>query len=401
MNTFLVGVNYWPRRKAMYWWKDFDDQEVKEEFREIRDLNLRIVRIFLVWEDFQPNPHEINRSSLENLRIVLDLAHKYGLKVIPTFFCGFMSGINWIPSWALSMESISSKYSSISNGKVHYYSIKNIYEDPFMLEAQLFQIRTIVASLHNHPAIFAWDLSNEVSNLSTPRTSQLAKDWCQKMNQEIKKIDVIHPVTLGLHQEDLEQDRGFHPYSISLAIDFLSMHGYSIYAKWARTPLDSDVVPFLNVLTESLGQKPVLFEEFGVATAPLDEPSKTVDIRRFSNFLSDEYEAAQYYQEVLKKLHQVGSLGALAWCFSDYDESLWRKPPLNEYVWERYFGITRNDKSLKPTGKVLKDFIFHERKIATSSLHKLDVSVENYYSDPLKNLNVQWASFRTKILHVT
>ncbi len=26
-DTFTLGVNYWPRKKAMYWWKDFERAE--------------------------------------------------------------------------------------------------------------------------------------------------------------------------------------------------------------------------------------------------------------------------------------------------------------------------------------------------------------------------------------
>jgi hypothetical protein len=26
---FMLGVNYWPRAKAMYWWADFDPGEVR------------------------------------------------------------------------------------------------------------------------------------------------------------------------------------------------------------------------------------------------------------------------------------------------------------------------------------------------------------------------------------
>ncbi|HEY2584582.1 MAG TPA: hypothetical protein VGI81_02310 [Tepidisphaeraceae bacterium] len=55
-DPFLLGVNYWPRRKAMYWWADLDAGEVREEFALIRDLGLRYVRIFLLWESFQASP---------------------------------------------------------------------------------------------------------------------------------------------------------------------------------------------------------------------------------------------------------------------------------------------------------------------------------------------------------
>ena len=54
--TFTLAVNYWPRKKAMYWWKDFDRAEVEAEFGEIAALKLQVARIFLFWEDFQPAP---------------------------------------------------------------------------------------------------------------------------------------------------------------------------------------------------------------------------------------------------------------------------------------------------------------------------------------------------------
>ena len=61
---FTLGVNYWPRRKAMYWWSDFDADEVREEFGVIRGLGLNMVRIFLLWDDWQPTPDSVDESAL-------------------------------------------------------------------------------------------------------------------------------------------------------------------------------------------------------------------------------------------------------------------------------------------------------------------------------------------------
>ena len=36
---FLLGVNYWPRRKAMFWWSRFEADEVREEFGIIADVS--------------------------------------------------------------------------------------------------------------------------------------------------------------------------------------------------------------------------------------------------------------------------------------------------------------------------------------------------------------------------
>jgi endo-1,4-beta-mannosidase len=98
---FILGVNYWPRRKAMYWWSDFDAGEVCEEFSIIQELGLTLVRIFLLWEEFQPAPDEISTSRLKNLTSVCDIAADLDLKLDVTFFTGHMSGPNWVPTWML------------------------------------------------------------------------------------------------------------------------------------------------------------------------------------------------------------------------------------------------------------------------------------------------------------
>jgi endo-1,4-beta-mannosidase len=59
------------------------------------------VRVFLLWEDFQPSPHEVDCAMLERLVAVADLAGERSLALIATLFTGHMSGVNWIPRWAL------------------------------------------------------------------------------------------------------------------------------------------------------------------------------------------------------------------------------------------------------------------------------------------------------------
>ena len=59
-DRFVLGVNYWPRRKAMYWWSDFDRIEVEEEFDLIASLGFNVVRLFLLWDDWQPGPGSVD-----------------------------------------------------------------------------------------------------------------------------------------------------------------------------------------------------------------------------------------------------------------------------------------------------------------------------------------------------
>ena len=45
-----------------------------------------------------------------------------------------------------------------------------------------------------------------------------------------------------------------------------------------------------------------------------------------------------------------------AWCFPDYHESLWGKPPCDFQAHERFFGLWRPDGSLKPMGQAVARF---------------------------------------------
>lgn len=389
--TFLAGVNYWPRRKAMYWWKDFQRSEVEEEFQQIRGLHLSLVRIFLLWEDFQPAPQEMDPHSLDNLKEVLEIATQLGLRVMPTLFTGHMSGVNWIPSWALGGERTSdSRFPLVSSGEIRKVGIRDIFEDELMLEAELFQIRSVVSALKGYGALFAWDLANEMDNVLVPRSAEVGRRWVNLLSEEIRKIDPAHPITCGLHSEVLEEDKHLRPQDMAQASDFLSMHGYASYARWGNGPLDSRVVPFLSALTQSLGGVPVIFQEFGLCTARRGGRSTELEVkvgkRVMRLYLASEEEGASYYSAVLKGLHEIGSLGALAWCYSDYDDSLGDRPPLDRAVHERTFGITRSDGSVKPMGQILSQFAGEGRNVIRRSILDLGFSADEYYRSPYQNL---------------
>ena len=80
--------------------------------------------------------------------------------------------------------------------------------------------------------------------------------------------DPVHPVTAGLHIEDYDRYRGCRPADLAEGDTYLAIHAYSLYTKWARTPLDPAVVAFSVALARALGHAPVMAEEFGINTSP-------------------------------------------------------------------------------------------------------------------------------------
>ena len=142
---FPVGVNYWPRRKAMYWWKDFDRDEVAEEFDVIAGLGMKLVRVFLLWEDFQPTPESVSPVALDLLETVCDVAAERGLGLDVTFFTGHMSGPNWAPGWLLGGSDPVPEGRQVVSGANHDAGpYRNPYTDPVALAAAEGLLRAVV-----------------------------------------------------------------------------------------------------------------------------------------------------------------------------------------------------------------------------------------------------------------
>ena len=85
----------------MFMWREFDRSAIDEDLASIRDLGISSVKIFLMWEDFQPEPKKIPATMLDRLVDLLDMAEDRNLEVMATLFTGHMSGLNWLPPWML------------------------------------------------------------------------------------------------------------------------------------------------------------------------------------------------------------------------------------------------------------------------------------------------------------
>src|SRR5437667_5317350 len=353
-DTFTLGVNYWPRKKAMYWWKDFDRSEVETEFAGIAALELQVVRIFLFWEDFQPAPDRVSDRALADLGIVLDVAREAGIKVMPTFFTGHMSGINWWPSWALTNQEDSGGMLRIADGEYTMRRGRDPYADPFMLEAECRLVDAVCERYGTDPSIYSWNFSNEPDLFYVPRQYSDSAAWNKKLAAEVRKYSTL-PVSAGMHLPTLTSYNGFRPDLLAPDNSFLSMHAYSIYFPLTELsdPLNSNVVPLACLVTESLGGKRVLLEEFGYASSEKGDVSEHKLVQRGAierrQFFADDSAGGRYYQEVLDKLARCGALGAFGWMFSDYDPVLWDKPPFDTHEHERFFGLTRYDGTVKPS----------------------------------------------------
>src|SRR4051795_7889012 len=188
-DPFLMGINYWPRRKAMYWWGDFDAGEVREEFDMIRSIGLTHVRLFLLWESFQPAPDRVDAAAVRRLANVCDIAGVPGLNLQPTFFTGHMSGPNWAPDWLLDTRTPrrpdERQLCSLQNWKGYDHTIFNTYTEPFVIEAEDLLLRTVCGALKDHPATWGYSLGDEPDLFCKPPTAEVGRQWLRDRIQTI------------------------------------------------------------------------------------------------------------------------------------------------------------------------------------------------------------------------
>ena len=376
----------------MGWWSSFDPAEVEADFARIAACGLDSVRLFLTWEDFQPTPGPVDREMLARLLVVADLAAGLGLTLIPTLFTGHMSGVNWIPPWALGGSDGDPRFRVVSGGRVVQRGLRNWFSDPAVGDAQVLFAAEAAAALAGHEAVWVWDLGNENSNCVVPPNRSSAQAWLARLSSAIRSADETALVTVGLHMEDVEEDRRLGPREVSQACDFLSMHGYPIYARWADGPTDDELLPFLARVTRWLGEgRDVLFSEFGLPTYRRGDPHEQ---SAGATPLVEEEVAAAYTTAALQGLRRAGCLGAFLWCYSDYDPALWESPPFDLAPHERTFGLWRTDGSPKPAVAAIAAFAGTERCTPGDADAWIDIGRDEFLLDPNAQLPRLYRRYR-------
>jgi hypothetical protein len=241
-----------------------------------------------------------------------------------------------------------------------------------------------------------WDLGNENSNCAIPPTRSSAREWLHQIASVIRTADPEARVTVGLHMEDLESDRMLGPREALEVCDVLSMHGYPIYARWADGPTDERLLPFLADVTRWLaGGRDLLFAEFGLPTFRRGDPVGDALRLRNASSLVEEQAAAAYTERALVALQRAGCVGAMLWCYSDYESAIWEEPPLDLAVHERSFGLWRADGSAKPSVAVVEAFAGARRLARPDGYPWIDLEPEEFLIGPDVELQRLYGLYRT------
>ncbi len=381
---FRLGVDYWPARTGLYGWERFDKAVVADDFARIREAGLDLVRVFLLWEFFQPRPRKVAPPALDRLVAVAEQADRRGLGLVTTLFTGHASGLNWLPPWTLLAREGEPRHLTYCLGRTRRNLPRNFYEETELLEAQVLLVREVAGALQGHPALRAWDLGNTPSRIVRPPDREAGRLWIRVMCEELKSRDASVPVTLGLHEEDLREGDGLRPGDHADLLDFLSIEGAPWRSEVAEGTADPAYPPFVAVLTRWLGNgREVLVHGLAAPTLPEGAgPASDPAVASQTAGIPEE-EAARFVETTLARLREVGVAGVLLSRFSDFDPLLWTYPPLDTHPEERHQGIYRADGSPKPLQSVLREFSPRDRETpAEFPPSWIDISRQEYEEAP-------------------
>ena len=375
--TFELGINYWPRRSAMWMWREFDIGEVREDMAQIASIGMDVVRFFAMTRDFLLGPMTVAPEMIDRIGEVVQAAKDAGLRSMPTLITINMSGRFWWPDWMIDRTG----------------NHADLFSDPSILRSQALLVGTIARSLAGEGSIRAFDLSNEIDDAQQPRTRDAGWLWTSLLANTVRHAAPGIPVQVGAHLVSLTSPKYLRIDDIAGVADEDVMHAYPLYCKTARSFLDPELVPFCCALTAGLAAtgRPVLMQEFGLCTAAKGVAGHTITDdflgTPLSQYLASEEEGATYYSEVLERLVATGASGAYAWCLNDYGSRLFDRSPISTAIRERTFGLVRADGSEKPAADVFRKFrqkrdagLLNEGTAAIPQI--LDVNADEYYTAP-------------------
>ncbi len=342
--TFILGVNYWASHAGTNMWHDWDERVIEEDLRRLTGMNIRFLRVFPLWSDFQPikqlyayagGKKEVRYENEEPLPFTEEgkagvdpimmerfatfcrLADKHGIKLIVSFITGWMSGRLYVPRL---LESA------------------NVLTDPNAIMWQVRFVQYMVKRFKEETVIAAWELGNECNCLASA-TREQAWIWAKAITMAVKELDNTRPILSGMHS--LRPTGNFTIQDQGEITDMLTTHPYPLFTPFCNTDPMHKMKSALHAAAESevyagLSGKPCFPEEVGVL-GPM--------------IISDE-KAADYFTASAMTAWAHNQRAYMWWCANE-QTNLHHAP----YDWggiERELGVFYADHSPKPVLKAMK-----------------------------------------------
>lgn len=342
-----AGCNYWASHAGIYMWSRWDNEVVDKDFKQLSEIGIELLRVFPLWSDFQPinkvygyhghtegistdngetllNSFDpgIDETMMERFSQLIDLADKYGIKLIPSPLTGWMSGRLFVP---------------------HLLEGKNLITDPFAIKWEVRFVKAFVKRFKDRKAIAAWCLGNECNCMSPAESREQAWLWMDIITDAFKSVDPDREVISGMHSQFTPDEDHWTLQDCGDCCDYVTTHPYASpsYAT-DRDPMNT-IKPLLHptaqtIYSADIAGKPCFIEETGT----------------FGQMYGDEELNAKYCEGAIYSAWSHNCLGYLWWI--GYDQGSLTYHPFGYNNRASNYGLYREDRTLKPVGKVLKSF---------------------------------------------
>lgn len=347
---FGIGCNYWASHAGIYMWRNWDRQIVESDLQRLKKCGIQVLRVFPLWEDFQPltraknnNFQEyllgdapLDRKSPEGLAgvdpVMIErfaefvlLAKQYDMQLIVPLITGWMSGRMFFPP---------------------AFADRNPISDYETVKWELRFVRYFVNRFKACDNIAAWEAGNETNVMSFADAGYQQGNyyvWLSNIAGAIRGEDPTRPIISGIHGLNIEGSLGITIAEVGEICDVLTVHPYAAFVPHCNVDGYTSMRSKLHATTESMmyqhiSGKPCLCEEIG----------------HLSNSLGCEESAAAYLRANLYGLWTHGFPGLLWWCAFDQEQL-----PYAPYDWcacEQELGLLRSDGSEKLLVPQLLDF---------------------------------------------
>jgi len=316
----LVGINYMPSEAFYRLWEDWNPDQIEQDFKKMKELNLEAIRVPLFWASVESEQGVMSPQFLKRFDEFLEIAKKYEMYVMPFLFVGVCVDI-WDVPWRRG---------------------RNIYKDTEMLKLERKHVETLAARYAANPAILAWDISDEPYYYGGNTDADTATNWVSLIYQAIKSKDKRHPVTLGFDNCHIIQNTGFQVERLVPIQDFFSLCAYPIYS--LKTP------------EAHTSMRSTYFTSFFIKFSQLEKPVLLSEGPGTTTVWTSSRRAGDYYRVVMYSSFINGSIGIMPWILYDYDPKHHREFPLDEKPYETSFGILGSDGKEKLPAKELSRF---------------------------------------------
>lgn len=408
---FSLGVSYWPRRTSHWWWQMFDRGEVREDFEHIADIGFDTVRVFLRWEDFQPQPQGVGSKPLTAFEHVLDLANEKGLRVAAVLFPAGLDGSLQIPAWvnrgdalgelqramrdgALLVDDPQERPLVFSEQRYQRNQVRGLWDERAIVNAQQYFVREVVGNFDAHPALWAWQLGVGLEFLQRPSSADAVRKWLHSMS-EAARDSANKPQVLGAGSLlGLRHAAGPRPEHYAEACDLLGVEADPPFLLSGRTNSHYAYVAFLYALSSGLAQRHGLVTSLGMPTSRTEGEwiGDSAYGKPLRVYLAHEEEQARWFDDAVQLLLRLGAQGAWLAQWGDAPRDLWGVLPFDRSMRARSAGVVRADGQEKAISNAIREFAAAKHEVQETDFFTVDA--ERYWYDPQAGFNEVWQQFK-------